>query len=53
MNQFVKGYLIGKSIELTLAGTFLLIAHCKGYLPSKKTTTEPYCKKLHKLSTNI
>ncbi|MCL2114491.1 DUF3042 family protein [Lactococcus protaetiae] len=33
MNKLLKGYLIGKAIEITIAGTTLLIAKHKGYLP--------------------
>ena len=33
-NKFIQGYLIGKSVEILVAGTALLIAKKKGYLPS-------------------
>ena len=33
-NKFIQGYLIGKSVEIRVAGTALLIAKKKGYLPS-------------------
>ena len=33
-NKFIQGYLIGKSVEILVAGTALLIAKKIGYLPS-------------------
>ncbi len=35
MNKFVKGYLIGKLIEVTIAGTAMLVAKQKGYFPTE------------------
>ena len=37
-NKFIQGYLIGKSVEILVAGTALLIAKKKGYLPSADKT---------------
>ncbi|RZI48671.1 DUF3042 family protein [Lactococcus kimchii] len=33
-NKYVKGWLIGKAVEMTVAGVALAIAKKKGYMPS-------------------
>ncbi len=43
MNKYLKGYLIGKAIEITVAGTAVMVAKHKGLIdaemrpPLKKT----------------
>ena len=37
-NKFIKGYHIGKYVEILVEGTVMLIAKKKGYLPSADKT---------------
>lgn len=57
MNKLLKVYLIGKAIEITIAGTTLLIAKHEGYLPEMSQVSadipnvERYKKALRKRLT--
>ncbi|EKF50620.1 DUF3042 family protein [Lactococcus garvieae] len=35
MNKFIKGYLIGKAIEITVAGTAMMVAKHKGLIDAE------------------
>lgn len=39
MNKYLKGYLIGKAIEITVAGTAVMVAKHKGLIDAEMRPT--------------